>query len=72
MDKICRDELVMEDRHCQVEDEYAESVKNLEESTHYYAKYIYRTLKNVENAKEYSVLAQQKQDKLIKEEAKIK
>jgi len=69
MDKIFRDELVMENKQCEVDDDYAETVRNLEESTHYYAKYIYKTLKNVDQAEEYSVLAQEKQDELIEQEA---
>ena len=54
------------------DDDERQTIQSLEESAHYYEKYIYRTLLNVEHAEEYSILAQQEQDKLRLEEEQIK
>lgn len=74
MNKIFQRELVMDDDTASFkekrmyDDDERQTIQSLEESAHYYEKYIYRTLLNVEHAEEYSILAQQEQDKLRLEE----
>lgn len=65
-------ELVMEDKKKIYNEDESTVIQSLDESTNYYEKYIYRTLRNVEKAKEYSKIAQQQQDELVEEEANVR
>lgn len=62
----------MDDQKRMYDDDERQTIQSLEESAHYYEKYIYRTLLNVEHAEEYSILAQQEQDKLRLEEEQLR